>query len=283
MITTDTFIEIGSQHKICEDYIISGDNYIILSDGCSRSENSDMGARILCYMAQQYMKHHQMYPTRPDFQEKLGSWIIHNAEVTARHLGLKTSCLDATLMIAYVIDDYIRIHMFGDGYVILKLKESPLLYEIFWVEYEKNMPYYLRYLIDEHGQRVYHNEKISKSLVNTSVFRRGDVSERGVLDQYAYDHPDYFCYHQDSFESITICSDGLGSFLDPMGPPNSNKLIGVQHLIDGMLQFKVTKGDFLKRRMNRYSKELKKENIQHYDDLSVGTFLIEDETNGEDD
>ena len=54
MIRTDTFIEIGSQHKVCEDYIIAKDNYIILADGCSRSENSDMGARILCYMAQQF-------------------------------------------------------------------------------------------------------------------------------------------------------------------------------------------------------------------------------------
>ena len=55
----DTFSKIGKTHKICEDYILSGTKpfpYIIISDGCSSSEGTDMGARLLCFLAQQYIR-----------------------------------------------------------------------------------------------------------------------------------------------------------------------------------------------------------------------------------
>ena len=39
-LNLDTFIEIGDQHKVCEDYIIMGNDpvpFIVLSDGCSKA------------------------------------------------------------------------------------------------------------------------------------------------------------------------------------------------------------------------------------------------------
>ena len=286
MITTDTFIEIGSQHKVCEDYIIAKDNYIILADGCSRSENSDMGARILCYMAQQFMNYHSMKPYVPGFHDQLGLWIIHNAEVTARHLGLKSTSLDATLLIAYQLEDHIHIHMFGDGCILLQLNTMEIfsMYEIYSIDFDKNMPFYLRYLIDEDGKANYHKQKISQYLKCKSVFRKDDneVTDRGVLDETAYDNPTHFQYPISNFKSISICSDGIASFLDPDASPNSNKLIEIPSFIHEILGFKVTTGEFLKRRMNKYSKQLKKAGVEHYDDLSIGTFLIEESFDGED-
>ena len=52
MINVDSFLKKGKQHFICEDYIINSDDrdtmpYIILSDGCSSSENTDIGSRVL--------------------------------------------------------------------------------------------------------------------------------------------------------------------------------------------------------------------------------------------
>ena len=60
MISTDIFLEIGAQHKICEDYIVHGDDpvpYIILADGCSTADDTEMGARILCHLAKQYIRY----------------------------------------------------------------------------------------------------------------------------------------------------------------------------------------------------------------------------------
>ena len=102
----------------------------------------------------------------------------------------------------------------------------------------------------------------------------------GRIDTYAYDIPKYFVFDLNKFRTISIFSDGLASFLDPTGGSNSNKLIEIPKLLPDMLGFKITKGEFLKRRMNRYSKESKKKGIEHYDDLSMGTFLREDNPDG---
>ncbi len=82
MINIDTFLKIGDQHKICEDYIIQGTDQVpllILSDGCSSSDNTEMGARILCYLAKQYLFYRAGYLHDLDYYQ-MGLWVIHNAE-----------------------------------------------------------------------------------------------------------------------------------------------------------------------------------------------------------
>jgi hypothetical protein len=62
MIQTDIFRRIGATHAVCEDYIIEGNKpfpFIILADGCSTAKNTDMGARILCHLAKQYVMYRQ--------------------------------------------------------------------------------------------------------------------------------------------------------------------------------------------------------------------------------
>ncbi|MCK5606305.1 protein phosphatase 2C domain-containing protein [Candidatus Pacearchaeota archaeon] len=274
-VNSDTFIEIGSQHKVCEDYILSGDNYIILADGCSSSKNSEMGARILCYMAQQFLKYrHLKLGDEDDFAHRMGLWVIHNAEMTARHLGIKRSCLDATLVVGIRSVDNIYVFMYGDGYIITQDKFGNI--RIRWVEYTKNMPFYLRYMIDEDGLLSYHDEKITKT-------RLIDYENTAHVDriEVAYDQIGIHAFSLDTYKSVSICSDGVGSFLDPDAEPNSNKIIEVRNLIPEMLGFKTTAGTFLQRRMNKFSKTMKRKGIEHFDDLSMGTFLMEEQDDGQ--
>ena len=57
-MNADSVFNIGATHAVCQDYVIarSGETtfgspnagpYIILSDGCSSSPDTDMGARLL--------------------------------------------------------------------------------------------------------------------------------------------------------------------------------------------------------------------------------------------
>lgn len=283
-VNSDTFIEIGSQHKVCEDYILSGDNYIILADGCSSSKNSEMGARILCYMAQQFLKYHNLVDKdEENFAASMGIWVIHNAEMTARHMGLKKNCLDATLVIAYKVSHLIYVIMYGDGYVVTQNTSGHL--SVRWIEYTKNMPFYLRYLIDQDDLLTYHAEKIVKKHFHQLHSPTGSISgEDPFGEELAYDKPGIFVFDTNLHKTISIFSDGLGSFLDPDADPNSNKLIKVHTLLPDMLGFKTTAGTFLQRRMNKFSRTMKREGIEHFDDLSMGTFLIEEQNdvqNGE--
>lgn len=280
MISTDTFIEIGSQHKVCEDYIVSGNipvPFVILADGCSKSKDSEMGARILCHLAKQYVTYHGVQPDNEKYPENLGWWVIHNAEMVARQMGLKTSCLDATLIVGYVVENIFYGHMFGDGYIITKSTENgSLLYEIRWVEYSKNAPYYLSYLIDNERAKLYHEMKISKHLnMKWIPYGENPASESHPIE-CAYDLPLTFKQAMDKYNTVLICSDGISSFLGPTEGTNSNKLIEVQELLPDLFGFKITKGEFLKRRCNKYMKWLKKNEMEHFDDLSIGAFLYED-------
>jgi len=264
MLNTDIFLKIGDQHKICEDYIVQGDvpvPFIILSDGCSTSENTEMGARILCHLAKQFLMYRGI-----DFNaisyHKMGNWIIHNAELVARQLGLKISCLTATLIISYVLDDVVYVYMYGDGAVAVQRNNDEI--NIHSVSFTNNAPYYLSYLIDEYRDQTYYEAKNSKILCRTY----GDGSK--ISDEIAYDAKVVHQYGLNRCKNIFICSDGIESFIKK--DPRNREILNPQEILPDLMAFKNLKGEFLKRRMKRALTELENQGIGHFDDLSIGAY-----------
>lgn len=264
-MNTDTFIEIGKQHKICEDYIISGVKpvpFIILSDGCSSSKNTEMGARILCYLAKQYLDYRKNELNDLDYK-KMGNWIIHNAEMSARQLGLDTTSLDATLIVSFLIDDMIKIYIYGDGCVVLQ-ESSDIVIKTF--EFSDNAPYYLSYLIDDYRFGLYRERNPHKKLIS----KYSITGEHNISDEYAYDEP-VVIQVPATYNSILITSDGLESFITE--DPANQRVLNAFEVIHGFLAFKNIKGEFLKRRLKRHMSDLQKLGIGHYDDLSIGAYI----------
>lgn len=262
-MTTDIFVEIGSQHKVCEDYIIQGYTpapYIILADGCSSSNGTEMGSRILCHLAKQYLQYRADDLHELDYK-KMGRWIIHNAEMSARQLGLSISCLDATLIVAYEIDNIIKLFMYGDGAIFIK--EGDVI-KSWKIDFTGNAPYYLSYLIDDFRHDLYHREK--HDLIITA-------ENTGVLpfERLAYDYPLSFIFQKKDMDCLMISSDGMFSFI--VDDPKRYKIIPASDLIADFMTFKTIKGEYLKRRLNKALKKLNKSDINHYDDLSIGTFI----------
>ena len=259
MIHTDIFLEIGSQHKVCEDYIIKGSEpepFIILSDGCSSSMNTDMGSRILCYLAKQYLRYRVDSLYNIDYH-KMGRWIIHNAEMTARQLGLNISCLDATLIIAFYLDYQVQVFMYGDGCILTKKGD---LIQKKMIEYTRNAPYYLSYLVDDDRHDQYHDLQVEKHLIESGI--SGDIKQL-----QAYDYESHFRFNTTDYDAIWITSDGMESFIAGANP------IQMEDLLPDFMTFKNVKGEFLKRRLNKAMKTLNKNGITHYDDLSAGAFI----------
>lgn len=263
-INTDTFLKIGKTHQECEDYIISGDNpnkYIILADGCSSSDQTEMGARILCHLAKQYLNYRALDYRFPNLDyDEMGLWIIHNAELAARQLGLQRSCLDATLIIAYECLGAIHIYMYGDGVIVTDNGDGMI--SLMEIEYTQNAPYYLTYRIDPERMDAFH--KLGQDLIIKSVF------ENTNENTYAYDYKTKFQYPTDIFSKIMICSDGISSFVKGTEPEQTIEIA------KEFLAYKSTKGEFLKRRLKRAIKIYEADGINHNDDLAVGAFLYEE-------
>jgi hypothetical protein len=264
----DTFLTMGKGHKICEDYILSGTNplpYIILADGCSSSKATDMGARLLCFLAQQYIRFR--VPFNKYFQpnhDDMGLWIIHNAELVGKQLGLPKNALDATLVIAYkkFDSDQVRVHLYGDGCVV---HSGPEYLSIKEIQYSKNAPYYLSYKIDIERDNLYakmHQKKIIKDYIP-------------IITKQPFGYIIQSCWDYDITKKkncLLIASDGLTSFIK-----NRIDLIPITDYANELFNFQTTKGEFLKRRINWLLKDLAKNNTYNYDDLSIGAFLLEEE------
>jgi len=265
MINTDTFLKIGDSHKICQDYIIQGNTptpFLILSDGCSSSNNTEMGAGILCHLAKQYLKYRQSNLHNLDYY-KMGSWIIHNAELTARQLGLPISCLDATLIISFELDGIINVFMYGDGAIICKNNSG--IIEFNSVEFDKNAPYYLTYYIDEDRDKIYHINK------NSKIFKTQMSETVSISKEYAYDAQITRRYQMSEYQSLLICSDGIQSFIKKT--PTEKDMISIFEVLSSIMAFKTIKGEFLKRRLKKALNQFTKDDIVHYDDLSVGAYM----------
>jgi hypothetical protein len=91
------------------------------------------------------------------------------------------------------------------------------------------------------------------------------------LDTYAYDYPLQFKYHVEEFRTLFIASDGIASFI--VGNPAEQFLIYPPDLLPKFMAFKGVKGEFLKRRMKKALKNLRKRGTSHFDDLSIGSYI----------
>lgn len=265
MIKLDTILKKGKSHKICEDYIIRGYDpfpYIILSDGCSSSDDTDIGARILCHLAKQFL---QYYGYDEDMM-KMGDWIIYNAELTARQLGLRKSCLDATLIVAvYVEGGSFFVYVYGDGCVIT-LKDNRWV--VYNYEYSNNTPFYLSYQIDPERREIF--DGLDGKYIHTVIVK--DNEEFPLISKMPADTRAMKSWWGAEVDLMLICSDGISSFLDT----ELNRPLEIQSLIESFTSFKNTNGEFLKRRL--LSKrgaitKLEEIKVHHLDDLSIGAFL----------
>ena len=208
MIQVDQFLRIGGSHKVCEDYILSGMDpipHIILADGCSSSRNTDMGARILCHLAKQYIKYHHNTLDITDY-EKMGYWIIHNAETTARHLGLNPSSLDTTLIVSVCVNGSIVTLFFGDGYMMVEYLSGEKM--IYGIDFKPiNAPYYLSYKLDANKDELYHQMK--NEMVITSYVKGEDKT---IALNQSYDSRYTPTINTESIRSLTIFSANFSGF-----------------------------------------------------------------------
>lgn len=261
----DSFMTCGKSHHVCEDYAIS-DEYpvpnLIISDGCSSSFNTDVGARILVHAAKKELA---AVPLKLD--HSFGEYVLRSASGIQRMLGIDQSCLDATLMICCVEGSWFRIKVWGDGVVVVKTATMTRVTEI---KYDNNMPYYLSYLRDVDSRQLYENANglLSRRLIDWS---HGPLTrqEFTIRDPYFYTVDLY--YERDTVEYIFLSTDGISSFVDEA----KAEMIPLSDVVRECTAFKNTTGDFLKRRMRKMIETYEKDRIRHLDDIGVGCIYVE--------
>lgn len=278
---------IGDSHKVCEDYARSGiikrgDSsdfdlaYAILSDGCSSSPDTDIGARILVHSAKQVLERRGEFRSKEHVVQA-----IVQASSVQKLMNIKEEALDSTLLSLtchYVGGKaYLNWGMVcGDGVVAICGGNRYTIYDI---EYKSGYPLYVSYTLDDVRSGELANIDAN---FNIATIRKFDV----VGDQFyddtftCSDFPlnvgnwlsyEDFCY---DWDSIAVFSDGVKSFLD-----EDRKPVDFREVVQELMSFKGFKGQFVGRRMQAFLKQCKKRGWTHYDDLSMAAVYLGEQRN----
>jgi hypothetical protein len=294
-MNADSYFEIGHSHKVCEDYALSGVQddlaYAIVSDGCSSSKNSDVGARLLAHISRDALLylHRRKLIYDPYFLENslkatLEELIIKKCLEVKDTLRFPCDIFDATILIAAVVGDVWKrkiLFSWGDGYFIIKRLSGAV--DVIALSYESNAPYYLSYELSQDKHDAYAAEYGSMPL-HKSINR---VSVNGVVNLVGVDvtptvmQRSYFSVMGERVEvtQVIVSSDGIGTYEDDprVRPPTGTELRKYTALdvIPQIVSYKNPVGEFVTRRMNRLKKEHADAHVIHQDDISCAAITIE--------
>lgn len=249
--------------KSCQDYcLVDPDNQVmILSDGCSSSKNTDVGARILCHQSKLHLRSQFIHSIKSFWNRD----VIFPCFDVIRQIGLNTDCLDATLIVAYIDQDQVKIVTYGDGSHITINKNNEINTFVSF-SYDQNAPYYLSYLLNHERSQEY-KRTIKNKKIETYYSENNSLSE--MVDSSI---SDLSLYEINELSMVMITSDGIESFFNH----KTGEKISSIEVVKELIKIKSKNGDFIKRRVKRMMDDFSKKDIYNSDDLSVCAFIFDE-------
>lgn len=268
-MNVDSIFTIGKTHKVCQDYTASGyyasNPFIIVSDGCSSSPDTDFGARLLTRVcAATYTDNKEIDPDE----------MIMETQEMGRLLGLDPLSLDATLLCATHKDGVCDVQMFGDG-VLVKTRQDGV-HEVTTVEYVSGAPFYLNYGLNLQRKAGFIEKFGLKKKVTSYSLGPGNLIKNCEVKEDS--DPKHYSERASAspYKAISLMSDGALSFYYLLNTGTSKLQVPV-HLADILTQliaFKGYQGEFVQRRVQRFKKDMDKNEWQHADDMSLATIAL---------
>lgn len=256
MLQFDSYTHNGYGH-VMQDYAVTGKDCVVLADGCSSSQYSDVGARILCHAMKKIIEA-GIAQGYTEFKDML-KWGIYQA---VQCLGIDEEAFDSTLVALFKRDGFFHVYMYGDGNILHIDKNDQITIRNY--QFNQNAPYYLSYLLNEERESIYlksvnHVAKTLHTPVNEYITTLDPTSEIS------------FSIPINDTNLLLIMSDGIESFSYEDEEMN-RKLIHYTDICNDIIQFKNYTGEFIKRRMGSKRgliNEYEKLNIKHFDDISI--------------
>ncbi len=269
----DSVFVIGDSHRVCQDYALHSANsktiYAVLSDGCSGSADTDVGARLMALQTADFVR---QFGAPKDAED--GRIIVSQANTCARLLGLPDTVLDATVLSLTYQEGLLNVFCVGDGVVSALYRPKEL--EVWDIEIPSGYPLYLSYLL-----RASRYVSVLKKGEIWTVYRESlqldaelPISRREKYCDYAKVDAFTYCYGVESIDPfvVAVFSDGIKSFRDAEGQD-----IPVNQVVRELMDFKGYKGEFVKRRMQGFLRDARKRGWTHDDDLSMAAIYLESE------
>ena len=250
----DVYQKTAHQKGKCEDYVANNDRVIVLSDGCSSSKDTHLGAMLYAEIGLDYFKIKYGEMDQSDWRT-----LAYMASNIFGKRNSSYSYLDATVMTLKETSDHISVNVSGDGLIFFKKKDSDVP-EFIKIDYTQNAPLYPSYLLDPHRMKVFMESRNTNQL-SKSMYKDGYFD----VDIGEYNKFTFMQFPKEQYSYIGISSDGVFDFR------KNGEVIDPQIVFDYITGFKGN-GKFLTRRLNHMFKSFEKDKIFPHDDFSIGVW-----------
>jgi len=260
-LSADACHFIGRTHAVCQDYAAAGSlgpaaAYALVSDGCSSSADTDVGARLLARSAIRSLAEHGRL--------ELAS-TLRRAALAARALGLPTTSLDATLLVAVAAPDRLRATCLGDGVIAARHRDGQI--ESWEVRFSGNAPGYPSYALDPARHARWRERHGMRTVIHRRGVRVVNLREERVSSELSMT----LDLDSHDLDLLVLLSDGATSFGTTTGGPQPT----LDEILTELLAVKTTTGAFLERRCRRFlGKTCSRRGWRHDDDLAVAAIAF---------
>jgi len=255
-MNTNSCFFIGKDHRICEDYATDGINngipYAIVSDGCSASSFVDIGARLIALAAIDNIINSAL---------NLGNNTINRAYNSIKEFrSLNQYCLDATLLCAWIKNNELNCHLYGDGVLVRRTKDG---INTVHISLTSGAPDYLSYDLDPARRKSYEKIEDNKKVIAICIGGKTIQVDVEPLKPYILNTP------VEDGDVVTIISDGINSFRKADNTP-----IPWADLVEEFTGYKTIEGEFVLRRIAAFKRKCLKEGTTHSDDISIASIVV---------
>ncbi len=289
-MNSDSAFIIGATHEVCQDFAVagggsvihhggdtasSGGPYVIVSDGCSSSPDTDTGARLLVKAAQGLMRSSEQLPA--DCLQGIHEEAARLALARADLIGLCPQAVDATLLTAHLCNGTAIIACSGDGVVVLQSRTG--LTDVYSISYTSGYPLYPSYAHQPERLRLIEGGG-SSNAKEVKHFRVGsDGKSWRLQDSLISDsRVEIFTRQIQECQLAAVLSDGIHSFFTARKTETTKRVeaIPMWEALKELVSFKSTHGAFVKRRLKRFKGHCQLKGWRHLDDLAVGVIYMGD-------
>jgi hypothetical protein len=300
-MNTDSFFQMGSTHKVCEDYAASSHSdlyksriaFTAIGDGCSIclgpdnehiQAHTDFGSRLMVRSAADILGQRHM-----DLSY-IHHAILQQAYNWAYALKFPRHTLSSTLLLGQYLEGKMVATVAGDGVFAARHRGSKI-WEIIELDMltkdgETGPPYYLRYELKKGDRDLFLSNfggvQATSHLLNLEK-PESTKTVTWVLDDVPsptdpYTPQPFFVrwdFDVENYDMLAMFSDGVQTFADTSPEHNTPKAIPVVEVLQEFLNIKGENGEFVRRRCNKAMKKFVKAGITHSDDFSMTILKVD--------
>ena len=287
-MNADSAFQIGSAHAVCQDYAAVGDcvaaaptdavagaprrPYAVLSDGCSSSPDTDVGARLLVKAAERLLRTSGGPPAcdLPGLHAEAARLALAWAEM----LGLGPQSVDATLLTAHLRGGELVVGCSGDGVVCFRTTDGAL--DAYSIAYPAGYPVYAAYTHQPSRLRALADAGHARKEVTRLRAASAEESLRPTRVSEGDAVTEVFAVAADRYRFAALFSDGVHSFFRAGGADDASRggAVPFETVLPELVSFRNTRGAFVGRRVKGFLKDCGRRGWRHADDLSLAALHL---------